>query len=182
MSAVSEAKMYRTRVHAISCGIWAERAVVRALEIDPDSRIQSGLLFGQPTAQIALTIARAVGYLAGTQRAPELAPEIRAWIDQVAKSDGTLPGGRLGNLSWPEWAERASIMALEIGAEVKVESIPLRGQRLWEIAITIARAVACIVGRRRECALPAELIPWLQGAPPLGPTGEDVMQSKEESR
>lgn len=187
MSVASETSARRARMHAVSWGIWAERAVVRALEIDPDHCIQAGLLYGQPVSQVAFVIARAVGYLVGTQRAPDLPEEIRAWIDRVASCDGSAIGTRLGGLSPAEWAERAAVMALEIDAGVKIAGGPLHGEHLWEVAITIARAVGGLAGTRRTLALPVEVIEWLHGAPlqgaqQQGRTSEGAVPAKEDAR
>lgn len=183
MKEAAEPKMLQPRMKAVSWGIWAERAVVRALEIAPDNHIQAGLLFGQPTSHVALTIARAVGYLAGTQRAPDLPPPIRAWLDQVGMNDSSTNGARLGGLSWSEWAERAAVVALEIDPELKVEGPTLQGQDVWEVAITIARAVACLAGARRAWGLPVEIGDWLQGAPRLAMSEHtNHMHTEEETR
>lgn len=65
-------------------------------------------------------------------------------------------------MSWGEWAERASVVALEIDPEQRVDSILLHGQFVWELAILIARAIACLVGVRRMSVLPEEVRDWLQ--------------------
>lgn len=162
MSGTSESKSPRIGATPVSWGIWAERSVVRALELDPESYIVEGLLCGQPVSQVALAIARAVGYLSGTQRAPDLCAPIRAWIDRVAMVFGDPKDSRLGGLSWGEWAERASVVALEIDPEQRVDSMLLHGQFVWELAILIARTIACLAGVRRMSILPEEVRDWLQ--------------------
>lgn len=182
MSTTLDAKIARTRMHAVSWGLWAERAVVRALEIDPNSHIRDGLLIGQPTSEVAFVIARAVGYLAGTQRAPDLPLELRGWIDGVGMCDGHTAGMRLGSLSWEEWGDRAAGAALELDGDARIASSPLRGEHLWQVAIAIARSVACLAGTRRIWALPAELIEWLQAPPRLGAVRPQAVSAKEEAR
>lgn len=158
------------RTGALSWGIWAERAVVRALDLDPNETIQAGLLHGQRTAPVTLVIARVVGYLAGTQQAPDLPPSLRAWLETIGMTSeiGAQAGvkaDRLGGLSWAHWAERAAILALEIDPHATVESSPLRGAPLWEVAVTIGRAVGYLAGSKRFWTLPPEVVRWLHRVP-----------------
>lgn len=174
MDGASQTATTIARLNVPYWGIWAERAVVRAMEIDPDQIVVAGLLHGQPTWQVTLTIARAVGYLAGTQRAPELDPAVRAWIDHVGLATGTTAGPRLGAFSWGEWADRAAIIALEVDGRIKMTSALLRGEGMWEVAMTIARSVGCLAGTRRILALPPEVLEWLHVGPrPDGRPGSD---------
>ncbi len=157
----------RERLDGFSWSTWAERAVVRALEIPQAETIEGALLHGQSTSIIAFTIARAVGYLAGTQRSPEMPEALRAWLDGVTTDDKPHEGERLGGLSWGAWAQRASGLAMEIGAERVIEGGLLAGQPLWKVAVTIARAIAYLAGVERAPELAAGLHTWLQGSPRL---------------
>ncbi|MEZ4308135.1 MAG: hypothetical protein R3F14_08830 [Polyangiaceae bacterium] len=181
MSATREDKS-SLRGSQMSWAVWAERALVRALEIEPREVIQGGLLTGESTSQVTLTIARAVGYIAGAHRAPDLAPELRAWIDRVTPGLEGPAKNRLGGLSWAEWAERAAVIALEIESDLKLEGSMLAGQYAWEVAIVIARAIGCLAGVRREWGVPVEVRAWLQGGPRLAVSAERSVQSKEETR
>ncbi len=155
----------RERLDGFSWAMWAERAVVRALDIPPSETIEGALLHGERTSHVALTIARAVGYVAGTQRAPELPEALRAWLDAVAMGDRPHEGARLGGLSWSAWAQRASVLALEIEEGRTVDGVLLRGLPLWKVAVTVARAVAYLSGAERAPELAAGLRLWLQGGP-----------------
>lgn len=168
MTTAVETRVLRPRTGPYSWGLWAERAVIRALDIDPDNYVQNGLLCGQSTSQVALVIARAIGYLAGTQRSPELGEHIRNWLDHVGLVEPTQQGSRLGGLAWADWAERASLVAMEIDPGLKMQTPLLYGQYVWEVAIAISRAVAFFAGVRKLNSLPIELHEWLQKAPRLG--------------
>ncbi|MEZ4301925.1 MAG: hypothetical protein R3B70_43735 [Polyangiaceae bacterium] len=178
MSTARQAKM-STAGAPLSWAVWAERALVRAMEIEPDDVIHGGLLTGQPTAQVTLTIARSVGYIVGAHRAPDLAPQLRAWIDHVSPGAMLKTGNRLGGLSWAEWAERAAVIALEIEPDVKMVGPLLEGQYVWEVAMVIARTIGFLAGVRREWGVPAEVRAWLQGAPRLAAFAENAIQSEE---
>src|SRR5690348_12091857 len=107
-------KAEKQRLGGLSWGMWAERAVVRALEIDPKTMVDGALLNAESASQVALLIARAIGYLTGTQRSPELPEGVRVWLDSVSMRDAAAKGTRLGGLFWGEWAERASLIAMEL--------------------------------------------------------------------
>ena len=182
MSEAPTAKVSGSRISVVSWGVWAELATIRALEIDPMSRIHTGLLSGQPTSHVALTIARAVSYLAGTQSAPDLSAGLRAWIDRVGTAHGINKVTRLCGLSWGEWASHAAFLALEIPPEKKLRTPVLHGQPVWEAAITVARAIGCLARVRQTWSLPAEVRAWLEQLPRPMNSGEQVTQSMEDAR
>lgn len=181
MTTTVEMRVTRLRVAPPSWGLWAERAVIRALDIDPDSFIREGLLCGQSTSNVALMIARSIGYLTGTQAAPDVCAPIREWLDRVGMVECAQRGSRLGGLSWAEWAERASLVAMEIDPRIKVQSVLLYGQFVWEAAITISRSVAFLAGARKLSGLPLELHDWLQTSPKLG-TADEINANEEKAR
>lgn len=154
----------RKRLDGFSWGLWAERAVVRALDIAPSERVTDALLHGAPLASMALLIARAVGYLAGTQHAPDMPASLRGWLDSVSMGEPPSRGPRLGGLSWDGWARRAAVLAVEIEPDRTLEAGPLAGLPLWKVAITIARSVAFLSGAERAPELASGLRDWLTGA------------------
>jgi hypothetical protein len=146
-------------------GLWAERAVVRALDLDPNGRLQGGLLGGQSSRQIALTIARAIGYLAGTQRAPELPTPILAWLDQVAATKGDPTQGRRGGLSWKDWPKPAAEAAFAMDRTLSLQwSSGLRAP-VWQLALLIVSVVADLAGRSMKNLLPDEVASWIERLP-----------------
>ncbi|MBK8254973.1 MAG: hypothetical protein IPK82_20235 [Polyangiaceae bacterium] len=111
--------------------------------------------------------ARSIGYLNGTQDAPELAVSLRTWLLQVGNADPhNGKQNRLGGLSWADWARRAVVMAFEVDEDEVLDGALLTGQPLWIMAITVARSIAYLAGIDRSPELAEGVKAWLDGAVP----------------